>query len=124
MTAHDAATAIGYGDRPPTLRVIEWRPLPLPKNSLRGFVTVEFMPLGLRVVDYPVLVSAGRPWCALPGKPQIDTNGRQKTDAAGKPLYAAMAQWRSRELSDRFSTTVVSAIRRAYPDALDGVGSP
>ncbi len=122
MTAPDAATAIGYGDRPPSVRLIEWRPLA--KNSLRGFATVEFVPLGLRIIDCPVLVSHGRTWCALPSKLQVDSSGRQKTDATGKALYVPVLQWRNRALSDRFSTAVVSAIRRAYPDALDGAGSP
>jgi hypothetical protein len=119
MTAPDAAVAVGYGDRPAPrqLRLISWRPLA--KGSLRGFCSVELVPLGLRIIDCPVLVSRGRAWCALPGKLQVDNTGRQKTDASGKPLYAAVLQWRNRELGDRFSDAAISAIRRAHPGALE-----
>jgi hypothetical protein len=124
MTAPDVATVVGYGDRPPArqLRLISWRPLA--RGALCGFCTVELLPLGLRIIDCPVLVSHGRAWCALPAKIQLDNTGRQKTDTAGKPLYAAVLQWRSRELGDRFSAAVISAIRRAHPGALDGESVP
>ncbi|MGC2198610.1 MAG: hypothetical protein WA633_00460 [Stellaceae bacterium] len=115
----NAGTAVGYGDRPAPrqLRLIRFQPLV--KNALRGFCTVEIQPLGLRIIDCPVLVSHGRAWCALPGKIQVDNSGRQKTDTSGKPLYAAVLQWRNRELSDRFSAAVIGAIRRAHPGALE-----
>jgi hypothetical protein len=123
MLAPDVATAVGYGDKPPSrhVRLISWRPLT--KGSLRGFCTVEIQPLGLRIIDCPVLCSHGRAWCGLPGKLQVDSTGRQKTDTTGKPLYAAVLQWRSRELGDRFSAAVVSAIRRAHPGVLDDQGT-
>lgn len=126
MTAPDAATAAGYGDRPASagqqLRMIGWRRLV--KGPLRGFLTVELWPPGLQVIDCPVLVSNGRAWCALPGKLQVDSNGRQRTDAAGKPLYTAVLQWCDRAVADRFSAAAISALRRTYPDALDGEGKP
>jgi hypothetical protein len=124
MQAPDVATAVGYGDKPPPrrVRVIRWTPKP--KGALLGFCTVELLPLGLRIIDCPVLVSHGRAWCALPAKIQVDNTGRQRTDAAGKPLYSAVLQWRNREISDGFSSAVISAIRRAHPDALDGGSAP
>jgi hypothetical protein len=124
MAAPDIATAVGFGDRPPPrqLRLISFRPLV--KNSLRGFCTVELLPLGLKIIDCPVLVIHGRAWCALPAKLQVDSTGRQKTDASGKPVYVAVLQWRNREISDGFSNAVISAIRRAHPDALDGGSAP
>jgi hypothetical protein len=124
ITAPDAATAVGYGDKPPArqLRLLGFQPKI--KGALRGFCTVELLPLGLRIIDCPVLVSRGRAWCALPAKLQVDNTGRQKTDGAGKPLYAAVLQWRNRELGDRFSEAVISAIRRAHPAALDGGSAP
>lgn len=124
MPAPDVATAVGYGDRPPArqLRLVGFQPKI--KGPLRGFCTVELLPLGLQIIDCPVLVSHGRAWCALPGKLQVDSTGRQRTDASGKPLYAAVLQWRNRELSNRFSDAVISAIRRAHPGVLDGAGAP
>jgi hypothetical protein len=119
--APDAATAAGWGDRPPpkSLRLIAWRPLA--KGALRGFATVE-LPIGLKLVDCPVLVSKGKVWASLPSKPVLDRNGRQKTDVNGRPAYAAILEWRSRELSDRFSQAVVTAIRQRYHGALDEAG--
>lgn len=66
----------------------------------------------------------GRAWCALPGKIRLDNTGKVRSDAAGKPLYAAVLQWRNRELGDRFSDAVIAAIRWAYPGALDGESAP
>ena len=72
----------------------------------------------------PVLVSDGRAWCALPAKLRVEKTGRQRTNSDGQPLYAAVLQWRNRKLGDCFSNAVISAIRRAHPGALYGVGAP
>jgi len=66
MLAPDLATAVGYGDKPASrhLRLISRRPLA--KGALHGFCTIELLPLGLRSIHCPVLVSDGRAWCALP----------------------------------------------------------
>jgi hypothetical protein len=122
MLAPDLATAVGYGGKPASrqLRLISWRPLA--KGALHGFCTIELLPLGLRSIDCPVLVSDGRAW--LPAKLRVENTGRQRTNAGGKPLYAAVLQWRNHKLGDCFSNAVISAIRRAHPGALDGDGAP
>ncbi len=84
-------------------------------------MTVE-LPIELKLVDCPVLVSNGKAWASLPSKPVLDRDGRHKTNANGKPAYAAICEWRSRELSDRFSQVVTAAIRQLYPGALDEAG--
>jgi hypothetical protein len=89
---------------------------------LRGFATVE-LPIGLKLVDCPVLVSNGKAWVNLPSKPVLDRDGLQKTDVRGKPAYAAILEWRSRDLSERFSEAVITAIRQRHPDAVDGGGA-
>ena len=81
------------------------------------------MPIGLKLVDCPVLASNGKVWVNLPAKPVLDRDGKQKIDPDGKPAYAPVAEWRSRELRDRFSDVVIEAIRRLYRGALDGSGS-
>ena len=127
MTAEHArsvtpAQAIGFGDRPTTrrMRLISFKPLT--KGSLRGFANVE-LPNGLRITDCPVLVSGnGKAWATLPSKPVLDRDGRHaKPD--GKPQYAAILEWKTRDLSDGFSTAVIELIRAKHPDALDG-GEP
>jgi hypothetical protein len=118
------AQAVAWGDRPPpspkTIALIAWHPLA--KGALRAFATVQ-LPLGLRLIDCPVLVSNGKPWVSLPAKPVLDRDGNHKTDPNGKPAYAPVAEWRSRELRDRFSEVVIAAIRRMYPEALGASGS-
>jgi hypothetical protein len=112
----DARTA----EARPRLRLIDWRPCV--KKSLRGFATIE-LPVGLKIHDVPVLVGPKGPWASLPAKPQIDRDGRQKTDASGKPAYVSILEWKSGDLSDRFSAAVVKLVRTAHPDALGERGA-
>jgi hypothetical protein len=53
----------------------------------------------------------------------VSTCRKHKTDPNGKPGYAPVAEWRSRELRDRFSEVVIAAIRQMYPGSLNGSGS-
>jgi hypothetical protein len=102
------------------MRLISWKPLV--KNSLRGFATVE-LPIGLKIVDCPVLVSNGKAWASLPTKPVLDRDGKHvKPD--GKPQYSAILEWKSRGLADRFSEAVVELVRQTHPGDLDDGGAP
>jgi hypothetical protein len=122
MLVTDVATAAADVDKPARgVRLIEFRPLV--KNTLRGFCTVEILPLGLRIIDCVVHVSHGRAWVGFPSKVQLDNTDKVRTGADGKPLYATVIKWRDRNLANRFSDVVVSAIRRAHPGALDGDGA-
>lgn len=97
------------------MRLVRWSPLR--KGTLRGFATIE-LPIGLEIVDCPVLAQNGTAWATLPGKPQIDTDGRQRRGADGKPMWSAVLSWRRRELREAFSSRVVELVRDAYPEAL------
>jgi hypothetical protein len=57
-------------------------------------------------------------WAGLPAKPEIDRDGRRKTDGNGKTVYAEVLRWRDRELSKRLSLAVAALLRRAHPDDL------
>jgi DNA-binding cell septation regulator SpoVG len=118
MIAATIAEAVGFGGRPPErrMRLVSWRPVT--KGSLRGFATVE-LPIGLKLHDVLVFVGRNGAWASLPSKAQIDRDGRQKTEANGKAMYAPVLEWRSRDLSDRFSEAVVALVRAAHPDDLD-----
>jgi hypothetical protein len=91
------------------MRLISWKP--------SGFVAVE-LPIRLKIHDAPVLVSNGKAWAALPSKPQIDKEGRHKTDVNGKTAYVPVLEWKNRELTDRFSAAVVELVQREHPAAL------
>jgi hypothetical protein len=117
MPAVDVATAVGYGDRQPAwqLRLVSWQPFR--KGPLRGFATVE-LPIGLKIFDVPIRTGINGLWAGLPAKPEIDRDGRRKTDINGKPVYAEVLRWRDRALADRFSQAVVAAVRQAHPNDL------
>ena len=100
----------------PRMRLLSFTPRI--QGALRGFATVE-LPIGLRLYDVLVFSGDKGPWAALPTKPQLDRERRQKIRVDGKPLFWPIAEWRNRELADRFSTAVVELIRQAHPDAFD-----
>lgn len=102
------------------LRLVSWKPLA--KGSLRGFATVE-LPIGLKLIDCPVYVGKNGGWASLPSKPQLDRDGRRKTDINGHPAYSAVLEWRSRELADRWSAAVVALVRQAHLEDLEGEAS-
>jgi hypothetical protein len=104
----------------PRLRLRGWRPLH--KNSLRGFATVEVLPLGLTIQDIAVNVSHGKPWASLPRKPALDRDGRQVA-VDGKKQYATLLVWNDRGMRDRFSAAVVQLVRARHPEAFDGEAS-
>jgi hypothetical protein len=106
-----------WGPSPaPRMRLLAWRPMV--KNSLHGFATVE-LPSELQISDIPLLQSHGKAWASLPGKPQIDAEGRHKRDINGRPSYVKILEWRDRELSDKFSEAIVALFCAAHPDALE-----
>jgi hypothetical protein len=53
----------------------------------------------------------------------IDRDGRQIINN-GKPQYAVVLKWRSRDIADRFSDAVVELVRQQHPDALNVGGAP
>jgi hypothetical protein len=95
------------------------------KNSLTGFAAVAIDPPGLVINDIPVCQAAnGRAWATLPSRPMIDAQGEVMRDDRGKVRYSAILEWRSRELRERFSNAVVTAVSRRYPDYLPGGNDP
>jgi hypothetical protein len=98
------------------MRLLDFREMR--RGSLIGFARVR-LPIGLTIHDVAVLVSRNSPFAVLPTKARIDTEGRQKRDANGRPAYQPVLEWGSRELSDRFSAAVLSLVRQVCPDAFD-----
>jgi hypothetical protein len=102
-------------ERPRRMRLVTWKPLI--KGSVHGFATIE-LPIGLKLIDCPILIGRDGPWASLPSKPQVDKQGRQKADVNGKRAFEPVLEWRDRGLADRFSAAVVDLGRQAYPDVL------
>jgi hypothetical protein len=117
----EVARAFAWGERPAPrrLRLRSFRPLA--KGALRGFATVE-LPCGLVLCDVAIFAGRNGLWASLPSKPRLDQNGRHRSDINGKPQYTSVAEWKTRELADRFSTAVIALIRAGHPGSLDGAG--
>ncbi len=98
------------------MRLLAWRPIDV--GNLLGIASVE-LPIGLRL--HEIAIIAGRdgkaPWAAMPTKAQLDSDHQQRIGADGKPLYSRVAEWKSRELSDRFSAAVVELVQAEHPGA-------
>jgi hypothetical protein len=91
---------------------IAWRRLV--KGPLRGFCTDELLALKPWIMQCTALISPCRAWCAPRAKLQDhDSTGRQKSDASGKARCAAVLQWCTASLADRFNRAVIVAIWRA-----------
>lgn len=88
------------------------------KGALRGFAAIE-LSIGLKINDIAICESHGKAWAGLPGKPQIDKDGRPIRDERGKLAYSAVLEWRDKRLRDAFSERVVEIVRAAHPDAFD-----
>lgn len=85
------------------------------KNTLCGFCTVE-LPNGLYIEDVSIHQKNGRWWSALPAVPQLENGQHRIKD--GKPQYKNVLRWRDRDLGDRFSDALISAIKSQHPGAL------
>src|SRR5262245_1960083 len=96
------------------MRLLSFRPLL--RGALRGFACVE-LPIGLKIKDVPILISNGKAWASLPAKPVLGQDGKH-VEVSEKKQYAAILEWRNRQLSDGFSNAVVAAVRASHPDAL------
>jgi len=89
-TERRAGEAIGFGgprpaSPPPAMVASDW--VPRQSNTLRGFIRLRLRS-GLILPDCTYHVQGDRRWIGLPGKAQIDREGRQRTDpATGKKLY-------------------------------------
>jgi hypothetical protein len=98
--------AIGWARADEWMRLIGWRPLR--QGKLYGFAEVEFTALGLRIAEILVLSGPEGPWAALPGKPELERDGKTvRVGPNGKPVYRGLLSWRSRKLRQAFSERVV-----------------
>jgi hypothetical protein len=83
------------------------------RNTLWGFVTLTLEPSGLVLPDCTLHRKDGKEWIGLPGKPQIDTEGRRRRDpVTRKPLYTAVVEIVGREARERFQDAALAAVHR------------
>jgi hypothetical protein len=99
-----------------TVSCADWRPLR--KNTLLGFARIRIAELDLTIHDVAIHESHGKRWAQLPSRPWIEGD-RLVRDDAGKVKYSPLLEFSRREVRDAFSQSVISAVLRFAPDALD-----
>ena len=104
-----AANAAPAGRLDLTLR--DWRAI-TGAGALLGRAEAEFE--GLVISDIAVFAKDGRRWAQLPAEPQRDRDGQLVRDDRGRTKYRSPLKWRSRELQDAFSATLIAAIERTH----------
>ena len=102
--------------RPPIIEEF----IPVIRNTLRGFARAR-MPSGTIFHDIGIHQQGAAAWASPPSRARLDRDQRQMKDAAGKLLWLPVVTFETRELRDRFSSSIVEAVRAAYPRALDDV---
>ena len=80
------------------------------RNTLQGFADLFLRAVQLNLRGCAVHKKGDRRWVQLPAKPQLDTNRELIRDEGGKIQYAPIANFDSREVSDRFSEAALKAI--------------
>jgi hypothetical protein len=114
-------TAASLDRETPRMRLISFKPIG--KNGLAGFASVE-LAIGLRLHELPVFAGGQNgPWVALPRRPALDRERRQRIGADGKPAFEPVAEWRDRETSNRFSASVIDLIRAIHPDVFEDMAA-
>jgi hypothetical protein len=87
-----------------------WRSLA--KNTLKGFLDLE-LPSGLVLRECSLHERDGKKWIGLPGKPQIDRDGKVRKDASGgKALYVNVVGFATKEARERFRAAAIVAARK------------
>lgn len=96
--------------------ILSWKPLV--RNTLRGFASIR-LGASLKIHDIAIHVhDNGRSWAQLPSKPVIQQDGTVKRDGNGKIQYVPLMEWIDRAASDKFSESVIAAIKAEFPDAI------
>jgi hypothetical protein len=83
----------------------------LSSATLQGFFNLR-MPSGLCLNDLTLHQQGDKRWVGLPGKPQLDAEGRQRIGDNGKELYTPVVEIPDRRTRDRFSEQALAAIDR------------
>jgi hypothetical protein len=98
----------GADDR--RMKLIEWEPIG--KGMLLGRATVELD--GLVISQIGIFAKEGSRWAQLPAEVQRDREGGIIKDERGKAKYKSTIRWRNRELQERFSFALISAIEAKH----------
>jgi hypothetical protein len=92
----------------------DWRPVE--RNTLRGFVTLV-LPNSMGVRECSYHVQGDRRWIGLPGRPQLDPDGRHRVDPnTGKKAYVPVVEIYEKAARERFQRAALAAIDRLFEE--------
>jgi hypothetical protein len=83
------------------------------KNAPRGFFALK-LPSGIKINECSYHEEAnGTRWVGLPGRPQLDTEGKHRTDpTTGRKLYVPIVEIVGAESRRRFKEAALDAVDR------------
>jgi hypothetical protein len=87
------------------------------RNTLRGFARVR-MPSGVIFHDVAIHRKDGATWASPASKPMLGRDGTQMRGRDGKALWSPIVSFTTKDVRDRFSEAVITALRESHPDAL------
>jgi hypothetical protein len=92
--------------------MVQWKPWPFDNPSLIGHAAVSFT--GWVVHDVPVFRTRdGSLSVGVPNAPQIDSDGRIRTDATGKKQYNSVLTFETVDAKQRWRRAVLAALHEA-----------
>jgi hypothetical protein len=92
----------------------DWRKVE--RNTLQGFVTLV-LPSSLVVHECSLHVQGSRRWVGLPGRPQLDADGRQRVDpTTGRKAYVPVVEIYEKAARERFQRAALAAIDRLFEE--------
>jgi hypothetical protein len=91
----------------------------LHKHSLRGLATIRLPALALEIREIAIHKQGDASWVGLPARAQLDSIGYVIRNAAGKVEYSAVLQIFDPDIRAEFSRSVIAALLKVEPGALD-----
>ena len=101
-------------------RIIKFREYRNPAGTMLGFVDIE-LGSGLVLHSCKLMVGPrGKRFISPPSEKRRDRDDRPVLDAAGKPTYDAIVDFRDKATRDRFNDIVLEVLRRSRPELFTG----
>jgi hypothetical protein len=90
---------------------------PMARNSLLGFAVIQ-APSGLIFHDVAIHRQGDSMWAMPASKPMLSRDGTQMKDAAGKLRWQPIISFADRKTRERWSSSVVAAVKEQRPEVL------
>lgn len=106
---------------PTDIELIEWTmvkasPSTVRSGGVKGLVMMRVGPWRIRNVA--VYQSGNRVWVVMPRAAMRTDEGVIMKNAEGRVIHRPVIEWLTQESQDQFSTAVIDALKREYPQAI------